>query len=594
MRGVEAGARLGRRHCASLLFATLIVVLAFAPSARAAFHEILVREVYAGGASNDSYVVLQAYTGGQNLLSGHSITAYNATGGTLGTFTFGGTVSNSQNQMTVLVADSSYAVTFPSGPSPDGTEATFNLSPTGGAVCWTGLDCVSWGNFSGTVSPSPGPPAASPGGIAAGMALRRTISEGNCSNRLDLGDDTNDSAADFTQQAPHPRSNASPIEEGATCTPPQLPTATIDSGPDNPTKATSASFTYDSTPPGASFECKLDSAAFSPCEADGIDYPGPLADGNHTFQVRAKNANGTGAADSHTWKVDTTAPAVTIDEQPKDPSPGGNSSFRFHASEAVSGFECSLSAGAAPASFSTCTSPRDYSGLADGSYTFRVRATDPVGNQSTPGIFPLGAYTWTIDNSLADTTPPETTIDSRPPDPSTSSTASFTYSSSEPGSSFRCSLDGAAFASCPTTGVTYSGLSNGSHSFQVQAVDPSSNADPSPAGYSFEVVLAVTAPSLPIASSYSPQQPPPNAPDTTISGKPNSRTTDRTPTFRFRASAAGSTFQCKLDGKPFKPCSSPLTTKTLSYARHTFQVRAAASGAIDPSPAKFSFRIVRR
>jgi hypothetical protein len=589
-RGKTSSALAGLpRHALLALAVGLVLLFLPAATARAAFHEILVREVYAGGAGNDSYVVLQAYSPGQNFVGGHSVTAYDSAGTAIGTFTFADKVDNGQSQMTILVADTGYATTFPSGPSPDGALATLDLNPAGGAVCWTGLDCVAWGSFGTSISPSPGTPAGSP---SAGMALRRTITGGSCSNRLDPGDDSNDSAADLTQQTPHPRSNASPIDEGATCTPPLLPSAEIESGPDNPTKETSAAFTYSSDPAGASFECRLGSAAFAICPESGIEYPGPLPDGNHTFQVRAKDANGTGPADSHTWKVDTTAPTVTIDAQPKDPSPGNNASFKFHASEAVSKFECSLVQGAGADAFSPCTSPHGYSGLADGAHTFKVRATDAVGFESTPSAFPQGTFTWTVDNSLADTTPPETKITSAPPDPSGSSTASFAYESNEAGSSFQCSLDGAAFAGCPATGIVYGGLASGAHTFRVQAVDSSGNVDPTPAGHSFTVVLAALA-LPPLPSVPSPPVTRQAALNTTIVKGPPARTRDRTPSFRFRSTPAGGAFQCKLDGGLFKSCRSPLTTKTLGYGSHTLLVRVVVSGLTDLTPARSRFKVVR-
>jgi hypothetical protein len=85
------------------------------------------------------------------------------------------------------------------------------------------------------------------------------------------------------------------------------------------------------------------------------------------------------------------------------------------------------------------------------------------------------------------------------------------------------------------------------------------------------------------------------APQTTLRRKPAKKTHDRTPTFRFSSNEAGSTFQCKLDGKPFKGCRSPLTTMRLSYGPHTFKVRARdRSGKLDPSPASYGFNVVPR
>jgi len=126
----------------------------------------------------------------------------------------------------------------------------------------------------------------------------------------------------------------------------------------------------------------------------------------------------------------------------------------------------------------------------------------------------------------------------------------------EPGSSFECALDSAAFASCPSAGISYEGLTSGSHSFQVRAMDPSGNVDLTPAGYSFTIVIASTpivlgpassAPAPPAPSPKSPAAPP----TTRITLKPAAKTHDRTPTFHFGSNRSGASFQCKLDGGAF-------------------------------------------
>ncbi len=571
-----------------LLVAVAGLLLTAAPS-RADFHLMSVREVYPG-AANDSYVTLQMYSPGQTNLNGHQIAVYGPTGSTVTTFTFSGGVAKGESQRTVLVADDGYAATFESGPAPDRTHAALNVPSTGGAVCFVSVDCVSWGSFSGSISPPPGSPAL-PGGVAPGSALRRTVSGGSCSNQLDAADDTDDSEEDFTLQAPHPRSNASTVEEGATCTPSQLPTATIDSGPANLTKSTSASFTYHSTPAGASFICKLDAAAYQPCGAASTDYPGPLAQGKHSFRVRAENANGTGARDVHEWTIDTTAPTAEIKTQPPDPSPGDSVKFTYGANEGGSSFECSLVPLAQSPNFSSCLATgKTYTNVADGEYTFEVRASDKAGNQGA-----ADSYSWEVKNSLNDKTPPQTTIVAKPPNPSTSPNASFGYESDEPGSSFECKLDGGAFVGCESAGVTYFGLENGPHSFQVRARDAIGNLDESPADYSWDVAVPafepppILPPPLPelasIALGASPQ--------TILTTKPGAVTRDRTPTFRFRSNVAGSSFGCKADRGAFRPCSSPFTAKTLAFGAHTVQIRAAANGSVDSTPAKSSFRVAK-
>jgi len=85
------------------------------------------------------------------------------------------------------------------------------------------------------------------------------------------------------------------------------------------------------------------------------------------------------------------------------------------------------------------------------------------------------------------------------------------------------------------------------------------------------------------------------APETTIVKGPKARSHKRTAKFRFVSSEAGSTFQCKLDKKPFKPCRSPKKYKRLKPGKHVFQVRAIdAAGNRDKTPATRKFRILPR
>ncbi len=83
------------------------------------------------------------------------------------------------------------------------------------------------------------------------------------------------------------------------------------------------------------------------------------------------------------------------------------------------------------------------------------------------------------------------------------------------------------------------------------------------------------------------------APETTITkGAPNK--TDRSRIkFKFSANEPDSTFECRVDQKPFKPCGSPKTVKHLEEGKHKFKVRAIdAVGNVDPSAAKDKFKVV--
>jgi hypothetical protein len=580
----------------ALPFGIAAMLLAAGP-AQASFHLIKVREVFPGTSAhpNSDYVELQMYAAGQSLIQFGELEVLGPTGTVASKFKPGSSVANSANQSTVLIANTEYSGQFP-GVAADFVDEGLNLDPTGGAVCWPQTeppfdDCASWGNFTGQKSlPSPGDSApAAPAGIPDGKALLRSIAPG-CATFLENADDTNDSLVDFSSQNPNPRDNTtSPTEKEC----PALPDTTIVTKPANPTKSTAASFTYTATPATeAEFECRLDAASFSTCSTSGVTYPGPLAEGDHSFEVRAVNSAGADPTPAtYTWTVDTTPSEAEIKTHPEDPSPGNSAAFTYSSSENGSTFQCSLEPAGEPAAFANCAAggktypdAQHPAPFTDGEWTFEVRATDKASNQGAPAKF-----SWEVDNSLGDETPPETTIVSKPPNPSDSPTASFAYESNEPGSSFECRLDGGVFTACPINGIAYMGLGNGAHAFQVRAIDPNSNVDPTPAGYSFEVVL----PPPPLFTPEPTVTPVPT-PDTKIFGKPGARTQDRTPTFRFGSNHAGATFECKLDGKPFRACRSPFTTKKLSYEPHTLRVRAILDGDVDPSPARFSFEVVKR
>ena len=98
-------------------------------------------------------------------------------------------------------------------------------------------------------------------------------------------------------------------------------------------------------------------------------------------------------------------------------------------------------------------------------------------------------YYWHNAVSLGgavDSIPPETSIDSGPSDTVNEGSASFAFSSTEPDSTFECALDGASFSGC-TSPKDYTGLSDGSHTFQVRATDSAGNTDATPAERSWTV-----------------------------------------------------------------------------------------------------------
>jgi glucose/arabinose dehydrogenase len=87
--------------------------------------------------------------------------------------------------------------------------------------------------------------------------------------------------------------------------------------------------------------------------------------------------------------------------------------------------------------------------------------------------------------------------------------------------------------------------------------------------------------------------PPPDvAPETSLGKHPKKKTTKTTAKFTFSSSEPGSSFRCKLDRKPFKPCRSPIQYSNLKRQSHVFKVAAVDnSGLVDSTPAKFAWKV---
>jgi hypothetical protein len=86
----------------------------------------------------------------------------------------------------------------------------------------------------------------------------------------------------------------------------------------------------------------------------------------------------------------------------------------------------------------------------------------------------------------------------------------------------------------------------------------------------------------------------PPCPNTTITKGPEGKTTDRTPTFRFTSTPDGADFECKLDARNYASCDSPHRLKRQRLGKHTLRVRAVNGAAVDPTPAKRSFKVVKK
>ena len=339
------------------------------------------------------------------------------------------------------------------------------------------------------------------------------------------------------------------------------PDTLIDDGPSKTVASSSASFTYSGAPLSDldRFECSLDFGVFAACPAAGKGYA-DLPDGTHTFEVRAFDAVGNGDQTPavRTWIVDTMPPVTSFESLPADPSAEPRPLVDFSADEPAT-FECALD----DAAFAPCSPPLQLDELGDGSHTFRVRATDAVGNVAEPL-----EHTWVVD-----TTPPQTDLIDGPEGTVPDSSASIHFDADEP-ARFECSLDGGGFGECSSP-RSYSALADGEHTFEVRAIDEAGNVDGSPAVRTW---IVDTTP-----------------PDTQIDSGPSGTITDAAASFAYSGSPGDDVdrFECALDDGSFAACPpSGIGYSSLADGLRTFRVRAIdAVGNVDDSPAERSFRV---
>ena len=327
---------------------------------------------------------------------------------------------------------------------------------------------------------------------------------------------------------------------------------------------------------------------------------------------------------------------VSITTKPGNPTNTIQPSFSFSSSQAGVSFQCSLTTTGAPDAYAACASPANFGPLTDGTYTFKVTATDATGTTTSAPA----AYTFTVDTVV-----PTVTIASGPVSPSTGTTPTFTFNASKI-VSFQCALTTSVpptyspCSSAPATAgtTTYPKQADGAYTFSVRGVDTAGNASQpasrpltidtvppvisaTPPGGTYAsaqtVTLSASEPatihytldgSTPIVNSPTFSAPVTIAGNVTlayigvdlagnvspvasaqyvigsvsITSAPASPTNNNRPAFSFSSPVVGATYQCSLaSGAPaFSSCTSPLVYAAQPDGTYTFTVQGNdSSGA---------------
>lgn len=334
--------------------------------------------------------------------------------------------------------------------------------------------------------------------------------------------------------------------------------------PPSRTTQTSANVEFESDEDGVTFEASVDGSAFQ--SATSPLSIGSVSLGDHTVRLRATDRAGNveEAVVEHRWTVvaptgDTTPPNTELTSSaPQSPTVRRTASFSFSASESGSVFEGSLNDEA----FHLITSPFQLTDAPDGENTFRIRAIDASGNVDPTPV----SVSWTVD-----ATPPETTAEGGPSGAVAANNATITFSANEQGARFEGRLDNQSYRTV-TSPVQLTNLAQGSHKYEVRAIDALGNTDNSPLTFNWTVDT--------------------QGPNTTLSDRPSDITKENSATFAFTSNDSAATFELKLDDGDYVTVSSPASLNELADGAHTVLIRARdAAGNVDATPASHSWRV---
>lgn len=332
----------------------------------------------------------------------------------------------------------------------------------------------------------------------------------------------------------------------------------------NASPVTSYAWTVDATPPAitltgtpppltnvrtANIQVSTSEQATSTYALNGMTVASPnltnLPEGENTFIGTATDMAGNTSSQTYTWTTDYTPPTITLTGTP--------ASFTNAHSAKIG---VTVGEGALPAyalNGATVASP-NLTNLPEGQNTFSVTATDAAGNTSTQ------TYTWT-----ADYTPPRLALSGKPQALTNMSSPIFQTLSSETGTTFDYLLDGTPFAGSGDS-ISFTGLTEGSHTITVQGADGAGNKADS---LFYFWTIDLTKPVVSLAPSSLPRK---------VTG-------DETTNFIFNAADTylGDSYY-RVDNGPWEPFYDRPLTIPEGERRIDFKADDLAGNVSDPSP----------
>lgn len=431
------------------------------------------------------------------------------------------------------------------------------------------------------------------------------------------------------------------------------PETTITSGPTPTTQATSASFSFDASEPGSTFECSLDSASFTPCTSPA-SYSS-LATGAHRFEVRATDLSGNTDLTPATW--DWTIPmslsfTPTADTYVSEKNPSANF-----------GTNTTLESDGGNGRLEESLLKFDVSGLSNPVITATLRIYATNGTSNGPEVFPAessweentvvwtskpvrtggavvdagkitksawfefdvtsmitgnGTYTLNLASVSTDglgfdsregTNPPELVVEVDPA-PDTTPPAVISTGPADGSTDVSISTSVTAVFSEPmspaTIDATSFSLSDGASNVAASVTydEPTMTATLTPTGplsfgTTYSATITVAAMDLngnPLSASesfdFTTAATDTVPPETTIFTGPPVQSGSTSASFTFGSDETGSSFACELDGGGFSVCTSPASYTGLSLGGHHFEVRATdPSGNPDATPATWDWTI---